>query len=488
MADFIETEALDVDSGNDNEEKGECVATVSDEEFIDDDSVIDENYVLTNVTRNYNDVINERRAFIEANTSYFEARHYFDSDEEEPSWHDFSNFKMKVKLFKQSLICPHGIENPNSFFYAILYAIRHKFTEKTDFLCNEDDLKQDVGIALSNDLFQIKSSLKLDGQDVLNFQNQCFQVNRILSEHNLFLRVFELKDRFRYLIKQNSEQKKHFTEVSACVIERFNGFQVVKLEFDNEIRRNFKPIDIIYKPVIMQNSIIDCFFTDRLHLAFKALYNETTDWKKIKSCCAFECYFCGRFFTRPPRRDLHLKHCVGQPGFVYNFQTRNLLTYEENLKFKRDVPLTCYIDFETTAPTDCCLDPESNKMNVVSYVIILAFQPKLQLPRVIIERSYGHSLEKLSQIDYLTAEQLSYADTITLKQLRDCALACHQKSNKLAISEMFCTEIKFATACLLKWFSAKYKNFELNVENKQKFEKENPIDWKILQQLLIMIK
>ena len=473
MADFIETEALDVDSGN-SEVEGEFAATVSDEEFIDDN---DENYNLTNVTRNYNDVIDQRTAFIENNMSYFDARHYFDSDEEEPSWHDFSNFKAKVKLFKESLISPHGIENPDSFFYAILYAIRHKFTEKVDFLCNEDDLKQDVGFALSNDLFGIKSSLRLDGQDVINFQNQCYQVNGILSEHNLFLRVFEVKDRFRYLIKQNSNQNKHFTELLACVIERFNGFQLVKLEFDNEIRKNFKPIDIIYMPVIMQNSIIDCYFTDRLHLAFKALYNETTDMKTIKSCCAFECYFCGRFFIRQQRRDLHLKHCVGQPGFVYNFQTRNLLTYEENLKFKRDVPITTYIDFETTAPTDCCLDPESNKMSVVSYVIIVAFQPKLRLPRVIIERSYGHSLDKLSQIDYLTAEQLSFADTITLKQLRDCALACHQKSNKLAISEMFCTEIKFATSCLLKWFYTKHKNFELNLANKQTFEKENPIDW-----------
>ena len=108
MADFIETEALDVDSGN-GELEGEDVATVSDEEFIDDSSLNDdENYNLINVTRNYNDVIDERTAFIEANLSHFEARHYFDSDEEEPSWLDFSNFKTKVNLFKKSLICPHG--------------------------------------------------------------------------------------------------------------------------------------------------------------------------------------------------------------------------------------------------------------------------------------------------------------------------------------------------------------------------------------------
>ena len=49
-------------------------------------------------------------------------------------------------------------------------------------------------------LFEIKSLLRLDGEDVLNFENQCFQINTILSRHNMFLRVFELKDKFRYII------------------------------------------------------------------------------------------------------------------------------------------------------------------------------------------------------------------------------------------------------------------------------------------------
>ena len=207
MAEFLETEAIDVDSGN-GEVEGEFVATVSDEEFIDDS---DESHCLTNVTRNYNDVIEQNMLEIE-NSSDLEARHYFDSDEEEPTWHDFSNYKAKVKLFKESLICPHGLGHLDSFFYSILYAIRHQFTGKVDFLQvdflpDDDNLKRDVGFALSEDLFEIKNSLRLDGQDVLNFENQCFQVNTILSRHNMFLRVFELKDKFRYLIKQNSEQK-----------------------------------------------------------------------------------------------------------------------------------------------------------------------------------------------------------------------------------------------------------------------------------------
>ena len=54
------------------------------------------------------------------------------------------------------------------------------------------------------------------------------------------------------------------------------------------------------------------------------------------------------------------------------------------MKFKGDIPPTAYIDFETTVPTDDCLDPESKKMFVVSYVIIFAFHPELDNDRVII--------------------------------------------------------------------------------------------------------
>ena len=137
---------------------------------------------------------------------------------------------------------------------------------------------------------------------------------------------------------------------------------------------------------------------------------------------------------------------------------QNILTFEENLKFKRDIPLTAYIDFEMTAPTDDCLDPESKKMNAVSCVIIFAFHPELDLKRVIIERSFGHSLEKLTTIDYLTTEQLKYKDLTTLKQLRDCAISVASKKNKIAISENFSTELKFASDCLINWFNLKFKN------------------------------
>ena len=191
MAEFLLTEAIDVDSVNDDNEGNINTATVSDEEFIDDqhqNESSDFHPYFTNVSRSYDDVMQD------FNFDALEARNYFDSDEEEEEINEFANFESKVKLFKESLNNPHGLENSDSFFYSILYAIRNKLTKKVDSV-DEENLKEDVGLALFHDLFEIKSLLRLD-LDILNFENQCFKVNTILSKYNMFLCVFELKDQF----------------------------------------------------------------------------------------------------------------------------------------------------------------------------------------------------------------------------------------------------------------------------------------------------
>ena len=71
---------------------------------------------------------------------------------------------------------------------------------------------------------------------ILNFEKQCFQINRILNKNNFFLRVFELKEKFRVLIKQDAE-KNVIRELSSCIFEKFNGFNIVRLEFDRELRQ-----------------------------------------------------------------------------------------------------------------------------------------------------------------------------------------------------------------------------------------------------------
>ena len=124
------------------------------------------------------------------------------------------------------------------------------------------------------------------------------------------------------------------------------------------------------------DDIINCFFNEKLNIAFQAGLNEGS---KIKHCSAWQCYFCSNYYARKDKFDRHFENCTGQPGYVYNFNTQNLLTLEENLKYQGDIPLIAYLDFETTAPIDECLDPENRKIFTVSYVIIFSFHPDLDI-------------------------------------------------------------------------------------------------------------
>ena len=81
--------------------------------------------------------------------------------------------------------------------------------------------------------------------------------------------------------------------------------------------------------------------------------------------------------ARPDKHKRHIEICAGIPGIVYNFNNQNLVTFEENLKDKGDLPMVVYCDYKTTATTDNYLDPEQKEIFVVSYVMIVAFHPGL---------------------------------------------------------------------------------------------------------------
>ena len=113
-------------------------------------------------------------------------------------------------------------------------------------------------------------------------------------------------------------------------------------------------------------------------MTFRLSFSEGS---KIRHGTAWQCYFCSNYYGRKDTFDCHVENCRGRPDYVYNFNTQSLLTFEENLKYKGDIPLVAYIDFETTAPTDDCLDPENRRMFTVLHVIIFAFHPDLDINR-----------------------------------------------------------------------------------------------------------
>ena len=115
----------------------------------------------------------------------------------------------------------------------------------------------------------------------------------------------------------------------------------------------------------------------------------------------------------------------------------------------------------------------------MSYVIIVAFHPKLKMDRVIIQRSFEHSLEKLATIYYLTNDQMSFVDVNLIKQLKDSALNVHGKKCKNAIAQMFLIELSLVKKTILAWFNRKIKSQHLEIDllRKDRYEKEHPINW-----------
>ena len=95
----------------------------------------------------------------------------------------------------------------------------------------------------------------------------------------LFLRVYELRKKFHYLIK-NVPQNKNVIQrdLSACVEERFYGFDFVRKFSENERKTLFKPIDIVYKPVAKLNQIINCYSSKSMRNVYRAI----SDLKKEK--------------------------------------------------------------------------------------------------------------------------------------------------------------------------------------------------------------
>ena len=68
--------------------------------------------------------------------------------------------------------------------------------------------------------------------DLQKFTNICYEINLILSKHNYFLTIFELKDKYRQLSKKKPKNQNIVRQLSSCLIEKYHGFQVISIEFD----------------------------------------------------------------------------------------------------------------------------------------------------------------------------------------------------------------------------------------------------------------
>ena len=279
MADFVKFEVAFYDDDNDDYN-----SEVEDTNVSDIDDFIDDNDYDENVETYY--------AFTNVNSSLEEAV----QDTYDPFGDIIDEFKNSAKRLddlKSTLLIPHGLENIDSFPFALLLAICNQLKNEKDE-CRIDELKSDIeNDQLYDAILSRKANLRLD-LDFQNFENQCFPVTDLIIKYGLFLRIYELKDKFRYLIKQDSENKTVLRDLSSCVIEKLNDFNIIRVEFSETIRQTYQPIDTIYNPMRKLDEIKNCYFGKRLNLVFGASFSGGT---KIKHCTGWQCYFCSNYYA-----------------------------------------------------------------------------------------------------------------------------------------------------------------------------------------------
>ena len=72
----------------------------------------------------------------------------------------------------------------------------------------------------------------------------------------------------------------------------------------------------------------------------------------------------------------HMSCCAGKAGFTFSFDNGKIIDYQDNYKHLGDVPFSIYFDFETTTGSVVFFDA---KMFVVSYCMVVAFHPELDI-------------------------------------------------------------------------------------------------------------
>ena len=88
------------------------------------------------------------------------------------------------------------------------------------------------------------------------------------------------------------------TELSACVIQKFNGYDLLRNNLQSKEITEVLPIDIVYEPTLDVSKPILCFFAPQIYTAYQTFYEKilgNNKKKSINSTAAKQCPYCNNF-------------------------------------------------------------------------------------------------------------------------------------------------------------------------------------------------
>ena len=338
---------------------------------------------------------------------------YAPEDREHVSFDKFEGFEKSVEKFKKTL--RNFKDSENQLFDAVIYGVMFNKCNGEQFA--KEKIIDVLGENFFNDLKEIEGEVKLD-RTLFGYFDRCFKLNEVLAKYNYFLKFFERRDVYRFLVKKKA-QGKITRNLSSSVLEKFNGYEVIRNSLSSKEREEFVPINVVYESIYDENVPVPCYFTNEIHLAYRSYIgkldkgNERMTHRTVRQCC-----YCQNFFSKTEESlKIHMSTCGAREGITYAFENTQILNYQDNLKYLSDLPFTVYFNFETTGGSCIFFDPA---MYVASYCQIYSFHPSLNFDKTEIFRSYQQTAEQIYDLSHFKNENIAFFNKTTFLSIKRC--------------------------------------------------------------------
>ena len=187
------------------------------------------------------------------------------------SSHDKSQFlKNSLKRFK---------DVDNQFFYAVIYGVMYyRLNGRNITLENAENV---LGPKFFIELKNIENVSMLD-HSIFGFFDRCREMNNVLSEFGFFWRFYERRNKFRFQLRQKLKDENQMKrKLSACIIQKFNVYELLRNHLNSIEKRDFVPVDIVSEPTLDEKKNIECFFAPKFFLGYCSTVGKSRKGGKI---------------------------------------------------------------------------------------------------------------------------------------------------------------------------------------------------------------
>ena len=188
----------------------------------------------------------------------------------------------------------HFEDSENQLFDAVIYGIMYYRCDGEPIV--REKIVESLGENLFNDLKEIEEKIKLD-RTLFGYFDRCFKLNKVLAKHNYFLKFFERRDTYRFLIKKKVQGKNEVTRnLLGSVLEKFNGYEMIRNDLSYQEKAEVILIEVVYEPIYNQTIPVPCYFTSEIHLAYRSCIGHCVKGKElVGNRTVRRCYYCQNF-------------------------------------------------------------------------------------------------------------------------------------------------------------------------------------------------